>query len=903
MKVILFLTILALIPLSLLGRPGYSEGDYSEDELKDYVLSESNTLNRTILFVKKRYLDPTKIDSQKMFFAALNHIERSVPQVIISHDLKGEEVTVKVEATEKSFRFPKVETVWQLSLNLRDIFLFLEKNIKLKKDQKNVELSAVEGMLTTLDPHSSLLRPSLYTEMKMNNAGKFGGLGIVISMRDGNLTVVSPIEDTPAFRAGIRSRDQIVRINNESTVGMSLSQAVDRMRGEPGTPVTLYIMRKGWQKSRPFTLKRALIKMKSVSSKLLKGGIGYVKIKSFQGNTASDLVQHLNTLQKKSNNELRGLILDLRNDPGGLLDQAIKVADIFLKKGYIVSTVGMANLYREDKEAEDEKDEPTYPIIVLTNSGSASASEIVAGALKMNKRALLIGERTFGKGSVQTLFEFGDRSALKLTIAQYLIAKNVSIQSVGITPDILVTPVILAKEDISYYSNNHSYHESDYESHIVNSKNKVFQGKSLMAIRYLFEDKRSKEEKEDAQFKDVLSFKSDFEIDLVRRLLLQAKSINSDNLYKEVQSELQKIQGEQDQIIAKKLTHFKTDWTKGALVNEPKLKVEFITKPVQAGNKLVVKAIVTNQGDKTLYRLRANSDSETYFLRGTEFLFGKVDPGKSVFWEAHISIPKGAETQKTNLKLDFFQDEIESNISKETYVTLQGLNKPYYQLSYGIKDSDGDGKIAQNEKISLKIKLKNIGKGDGTETTMILKNKTSSALFIHKGHQQEKAFKAGSVVNTTFSFEIKKPLQKKNIMMDLWVYDTEMKQFKKFDITLPFKKKIAENQFPDVHIKLKNTPPLLISKDQKPLVNIKGDIEGEVLDYYIYVAKSKKLKYDFDKIFFRSNSDKKQKMSFDVDAPLKPGLNRITIVARLSESLMTTKEVIVFYDAPQKKVK
>lgn len=894
MKLILFL-FLMIFSLNVFGQEDYAEGDYTEEELKDYVLSDSDTLNKTILYLKKRYLDPDKIDSQKMFARALNYIERTIPKVIINHSDDLTEVTVNIENKSKTFKFPKCETVWQLSLNLRDVFLFFEKEIKTKKEQKNIELSAVEGILSTLDPHTSLLRPSLYTEMQMNNSGSFGGLGIIISMRDGELSVVSPIEDSPAYYAGIKSKDVISQIDDESTVGMELSQAVDRMRGEPGSKITIHIMRKGWKKSKPFTLTRAIIKVKSVSSNLLEKGIGYIKIKGFQGNTADDLIQHLADLKKKNESELRGLILDLRNDPGGLLDQAIKVSDVFLKNGYIVSTVGLGNSYREDKEAYDEGDEPNYPVIVLTNSGSASASEIVAGAIKVNKKGLLIGQRTFGKGSVQTLFEFEDRSALKITIAQYLIGYNISIQNVGIVPDIILSPVVLSKDEISYFDSVMGYYESDYETHLDESAiMEKLDDKSLFSLRYLYEDNRTEQQKKDDDYyRDELKFKGDYEIEFAKKLLLKAKSTTTEAMFKEVEEELKSIQSEQDKIIADKLKSFKVDWTKGEVINNPNIEVVFESTPVKAGDKLNITAKVTNKGDKTIHRLRATTDGDSYFLRGTEFLFGKIESGKTVFWNATIPIPKTAETQIANLIFKFYVDEEDLKIEKTTLVTISEISKPEYEMTYTIEDANKNGKIDVNEKIKLLMTFKNIGKANGGETSFSLKNKTNKSLYISNGRQIAKTFAVNQVFKANYEFSIKDKIQKDKLDMDIIIYDSEAKIYKKFDVSIPLNAKFEKQTKKEADITL-DKYPLLVKKGEKQSVELSGEINGEIIDYYFYKSSFKKLNFEYDKFYYKSNSENLKSNKFAVEIPLKSGVNRITVIARTSETLVATKDIIIF---------
>ncbi|MBI2981564.1 MAG: S41 family peptidase [Deltaproteobacteria bacterium] len=318
---------------------------------------------------------------------------------------------------------------------------FIQTNYVEEVSDKELIHGSIRGMLENLDPHSSFLNPESFDELRIDTEGRFGGVGIEVTLKDGVLTVVTPIEGSPAFEAKIREGDQIIKIDGVPTRSLVLADAVKKMRGKKGSQINLTIKRGGKE---PFdvTLIRDIIRVQSVRSELLDDRYGYLRIAAFQEETEKELEKTLRSLDKKSNQKfktpIKGLILDLRNNPGGLLDQATKVVDRFLKEGVIVSTRSR-NAPTDKQEAVNDGNEPDYPIVVLINGGSASASEIVAGALQDHKRAVLLGTQTFGKGSVQTVFELGQGAAIKLTVARYYTPSGRSIQVDGIKPDLVVS--------------------------------------------------------------------------------------------------------------------------------------------------------------------------------------------------------------------------------------------------------------------------------------------------------------------------------------------------------------------------------------------------------------------------------------------------------------------------------
>ena len=333
-------------------------------------------------------------------------------------------------------------------------------------DDKTLLENAIHGMLSGLDPHSSYLGEEDFEDLRANTSGKFGGLGIEVGLEDGFIKVVSPIDDTPAQQAGILAGDLIIKLDDTPVKGLGLNEAVEKMRGEPGSPIVLTILREGESKPLEITLKRAEIKITSVKHKLLDEQYGYIRITQFQENTGADISNALQMLTEKSDQPLKplsGVILDLRNNPGGVLDAAVAVSDAFLESGLIVYTKGRIANADVRYEATIDTPAPELPLVVLINGGSASASEIVAGALQDHGRAVIMGTQSFGKGSVQTVLPLNGEHALKLTTARYYTPAGRSIQAQGITPDIEVHQGKFTPENESRY-----YKEADLNGHLEN---------------------------------------------------------------------------------------------------------------------------------------------------------------------------------------------------------------------------------------------------------------------------------------------------------------------------------------------------------------------------------------------------------------------------------------------------
>jgi carboxyl-terminal processing protease len=409
------------------------------------------------------------------------------------------------------FAFGSTDDLQETYKNLEvfsNVLSIVQQNYVDKIDTQETLEGAIKGMLTSLDPHSSFLRPDDFKELQVETKGSFSGIGIEITLKDDMLTVVSPIEDTPAFKAGIQAGDIIIKIEDDFTKDMSIFDAVKKLRGIKGSEVTISIHREDWKDIQEFTIVRDVIPIHSVRSKTLEPGYGYVRITNFQRNTSKDLKSSLEELLKE--NMLKGLVLDLRNNPGGLLDASVKVVDIFLDEGIIVSTKGRLEDQNMEFSAHNVGPDYDFPIVILINSGSASAAEIVAGALQDHKRALILGTQSFGKGSVQTIIPMADGAGLRLTTARYYTPSGTSIQATGITPDVLV-PEIAENEDGNDKDHMNFIREKDLKHHLENgasvepqSKPQTIENSGLISDKVTIDEETKEKLKDDNQLNTAL---------------------------------------------------------------------------------------------------------------------------------------------------------------------------------------------------------------------------------------------------------------------------------------------------------------------------------------------------------------------------------------------------------------
>ncbi|AKU99905.1 Carboxyl-terminal protease [Labilithrix luteola] len=791
----------------------------------NYDLTQLKVVNEVLKNVRDKYVDPKRVKPRDMLLSALNFVQRDVAQVIVLHEENQPTVKVRVDTQEREFRVDNVLGLWDVSARLREILGFVQENLKgTEVDLRDVEYAACNGMLHTLDPHSVLLSPEAYKEMNLSTSGQFGGLGIVISIRDQQLTVINPMPSTPAARAGVKKLDRIVKIGNESTLNMGLNEAVQHLRGAPGTKVTVWLRRDGpdgWQNPKPFELTREVIKVASVEHRQLEGNVGYVRIKQFQANTAKDLDDAL--LDLKKNGELKGLVLDLRGNPGGLLEQAARVADKFLVNGPIVATVGNpgAGEDREEKVAHPEGTEPNYPIALLVNGSSASASEIVAGALKNHDRAVVIGETTFGKGSVQLVFtELPDRAALKLTIAQYLTEPgDISIQGTGVTPDIELDPMTADAQEMDLtVDTGMMLKERDLAKSLQNARIREGQ-KPQEVVRYNLPETLRRELRErggdpdeqmgpDFPNKDFpVKFARDVVAKLPQGKRLEQLKAAKDTINAARVAELQKA--------SQDLAQIGIDWSDApadvqqVAQNAPpppvdvKVETDRANNEVNAGDPMQLKLTVTNKGTVPLHRLAALTKSDNGLYDNKELVIGKLDAGKTKSVSIPLGwcevegrkpgstaplpqnaprtcrIPRDTLSRQDGISVRFDEARGRAPAQQQLRVAVKALERPVFAYDYQIADGrkgNGDGKVQKGEHLTMYVSVKNVGKGKSYETQANLRNLSGDGLLLHEGRFDISNMQPGEMRKVAFTFDVESALADPEAKVELSIADRDLRE-------------------------------------------------------------------------------------------------------------------------------
>jgi len=755
----------AALQLAVGGAPGEGGQAPVTSLIPRYELQDLDLVQQTLYHLDLSYVDPARLDWEAMYVGALDAVERLVPSVLFSREPGSGIVAVEIGEHRTVLEVPSIAGRRQLYDALHDIAVILDDELDdddlsldgepspsdasgdavARAAMAEVEYAMINGLLTPLDPHSVLLPPEAAREMDVENQGEFGGLGITITTdpNDGRPLVAEPSEGTPAFRAGLRPDDNIVRIDGESTINMSMSEAIVRLRGPVGAPLTLEIRRQGVVDPIEVRLVRELIDVHPVRRGLLDGGIGYVQIQGFNDKAEAGLLDALSWMRQQNGGELDGFVLDLRNNPGGFLQQAVKVADVFLSAGDIVSTIDGEGR-RTDPERATRMAEPTFPIAVLVDANSASASEIVAGALRYNERAVVIGERTFGKGSVQNLHGLADHSKLKLTISPYRAPGDRSIQAVGIPADIELIPSIVpapgSDEPVRLYDREHARREADLD-HSLQALAATADDPAWR-VRYLEPPRDPRRRLSDGP--DL----GDWQVELARDVL---KAARWGWRRSDVLAAAEPVVARHQRLGAEAIeTAFRArglDWARGAPAPRTENKspsgvtVALDLGPdgvLTAGDAEDVALVVTNTGDQTLYQVGAVVTDGAPFV-DREFFFGRIAPGETARSIQTIHLDDGWPNERVPVTVELRDSGPDVFAVWAGEVTVVGHDLPSFAWTWSATDArtgDGDGTLDAGETIEIHFTMANQGPGLTGDPFARLRNRGGRSIDILEGTLQ-----------------------------------------------------------------------------------------------------------------------------------------------------------------------
>jgi carboxyl-terminal processing protease len=748
--------------------------------------------NMTLVRIKDRYVDPARVDPKKMLYAALDSVQLNIPEVLVEPDVTRNKVKVTVNDKPEVFDTDDVDSPWRLAAKLKKVFRFIEGNMNASGDLAKVEYAAVNGMLSTLDPHSVLMDPEQARDMDVSTSGKFGGLGIVIRMLDRKLTVVKPMKDTPAWRKGIKAGDHIVKINHDTTENLTSNEAVDRMRGDPKTGVTLWIERKGEPQLMRFDLIRDIIRVTQVEHKLLDKRVGYIRVKQFSKGISHDVAD---AMKQMSAQGATSWILDLRGNPGGLLEEAVQLSDLFVDSGTVVTTVSGRD--REARRAEHGFGDTTSSLAVLVNGGSASASEIVAGALKNLDRAVIIGTRTFGKGTVQELYDNEDKSKLKLTIAQYLTPGDRSIQNLGIVPDIALQRMYIPDKNdspddfVRLLPPTRVYGEKDLDATLVSSYAKDTD-KPAHEVPFLVERKKPApgaagtaptpppKPEDDEDGPDTDEIVEDFEMRFAKDLVSSVAASSRPKLVAAAGKIVSRVRGDEERKLVAALSTIGVDWTGPTPGEAANLEVSVATVPkgnVKAGEIVSVTATVRNNGAGTAYRVLPRLHTDDQVFDDTELPIGKLAPGETKTFTAKLKVPKDADDRVDHISVEVKEARNAPARVVPAQLHVQATPRPMFAYAYQLIDEgNGDGLVQRGEKFKLQVQLKNTGAGPTHEATVLLRNATGDGVILNKSRVELKdaPLQPGQVKELEFPLTTDNTLRSEELIVELMAYDAAL---------------------------------------------------------------------------------------------------------------------------------
>ncbi len=850
--------------------------------------------------LEKKYVEPERASPQKLVEGALRALETQYPQVIVDLAESGRTARVRVDEAERTFDLGPAQKFASAGEVLNTVLQFAANHLAPDVERKDVYYLALNGALGGLDPHSNVFSPRHFKEFMIGTRGSFGGIGFVFGIREGDMTIITPIDGTPADRGGLRSGDKILYIDGEPTINMPVDMAANKMRGEPGTQVTLTISREAWAEPRAITFTREVIHVDSVESYVLKGDgdapVLYAKIKNFQKDTTAELKKAV-TAAEAAHKDLKGIILDLRNNPGGLLEQAIELSDGFLEEGTIVATKGPEEDANSRAVASRDGIISRKPLVVLINQGSASASEIVAGALKQS-RALVVGQKTFGKGSVQKLYPLTDGGALKLTVAQYLTPGDVSIQSIGIQPDVAVHPARVEAGKARVGPPPSHVEEADLKN--------AFKGwgnaseKALAEVPFL-EPPKDEEEKSFAELgreQKLQRLREDFEVRLARRVLARVGVLDPakarSGLLTAATPVLEELRREEEEKVRRAFADLGLDWSGAAgAVGAPLLEV--VPSPeirLAAGEKARLSIAVRNRGTASAYRVWGRTESDNPALKNLDFAFGRIGPGEERSWSATVELPKASVDRLDRVKILLQVAGGAGAGEGSTLVRSAARPRPEFVYRYELADENpadpkksGDGVLEEGERAKLTLRVRNVGSIPAKSVEVNIRGDEKEDLYLEAARHRFDALGPGEEQSAVMALRLIKASEEGKVLLGVSVADRDASAFLSDNLTFPVGKPYAAREArvpPSFEVE---SPPPLRTTAPKVLLKVKVSDDEAVKDFYAYLG-DKKIRYE-------RNRGSGKTFAVTLEVPLEEGSNRLVLAARDQKDISASRTFFI----------
>jgi carboxyl-terminal processing protease len=952
-----------LVLNSLLTRTLVTAQNEKEETEQDFPLLFRAVAN----LLQLHYLDLDRVNPRPLMEKAFFALEDAVDEIYVENsDPSNPYVAVNVESKKQVYNLEEVRTLDDSVRMLENVFDFLKRNYRGQTSLNEIRYAAENGFLSGLDPHTIVFSPEAFKDFSVHIEGEIYGVGMLVGARDGKLTVIEVLKDTPAFKAGFKKGDLLTKIGDESTINMTVPEAVDKIRGPLKSVVTITVKRAKADKPNELEalvipVERNRVVIKSVESKLIpdwnkdsagpwKGGVGYVQVKNFDKNTTPSLWEHLQKLKSENGGPLAGLILDLRGNSGGLLTQAVDMSDLFLKSGTIVITASRGDRFIY-QEAKNDGTEPEYPIAVLASESSASGAEIVVGALQKNDRAIVLGTRTFGKGSVQQLHHLPNDAQLKITVSEYLLPGKVSIQENGVVPNIQGQPVVLGGGEsgmvdageapaeampgleplllFDLFPNESSLTEKDYERHIVSRFAK--KETPSYTLHYLFEPPKEDLYSDPFMSGDLEPQKDKLVQMALSILKLSGSPFKASEIVRDHKSEIEKLREQLFEEIVLKLKQKGIDWSQDPSaqpVGEGKLELElaheFIKEPSPDKedpvpiNKVLIKARLTNKGDKPAFRIKGLSLSDYFLYKDQEFLFGKVDPGQTVERSAKIRVPYFPFARS-----DVFTVEVSSTadpsstwdrstdkvlVSKSMEIELKDSGHPAFAYSADLMSAGDRKPIASLKTPSealMKLRIKNVGTAPAYKGIAILRNETGRQVFLKegKGRIEFQNLASRGETEVEFEFEVREGEPVEHYDFELAVVDSYSGATLARKLVIPRRDKEDAKPFPNgvyyappevsaaVVDPETKTPVVVTRKDALSLEALVKSQDSDPFKTWIFNSVSGDRQLP-DKVFF-ADSRGEPKLEFSTSVSLKKGTNFLTVVSSDKDGLESRQNIIV----------